>query len=164
MRLSCQRDLVQTIFTMDHPRALRPERRQHVGKPFREVLSPHANDLPRRACRITQRPKQIEGRVNAKLPANARNSRRRAVIERRKHKADADLVQRILRDLRNRRYVHAQRRQQIRAARFAARRAIAVFRNRQTRACNHKCRRRRDVESLRATRPRPRSVDKARMF
>jgi len=131
---------------------------------FSEILAPDADDLPRRAGRIAQRAKQIERRVNPQLPANPRDSRRRAVIKRREHETDPDLVQRRLRHRRYRRNVHAQRRQQIRAARFTARSAIAMFSDRQSSAGDDKRCRRRDVESLRRARPRSRSVDETLML
>src|SRR5687768_7815922 len=100
--LSRQRDLIQTIFTMDHPRVLRPKRRQHVGEFLRQILAPYADDLSRRACRITHWTKQIECRVNTELSSNACHSRSRAVIKRRKHETDVDIVKRVLRYQRNR--------------------------------------------------------------
>ena len=47
-------------------------------------------------------PKQIERRVNTQLPPNSCHSRGRAVIERRKHETDSDLVERVLRHQRYR--------------------------------------------------------------
>ena len=43
--LSRQSDLIQAIISMDHPRTLRAERRQHLGELVRQILSPDADNL-----------------------------------------------------------------------------------------------------------------------
>ncbi len=111
MRLARECDLVQPVFAMDHPRPFSTERRQCLSQLVDQVFAEHPDNLPRRARRITQRPKQIERRVNPQLPANARHSRRRTMKERRKHETDADLVQCVLRHERYRGNVHTERRQ-----------------------------------------------------
>src|ERR1044072_469590 len=100
MRLSRERNLIQPIFTMDHPRALSPKPRQHLRQLLSQVLAPHTDDLPRRARRVTQSAEQIERRVNPKLPSNARHARCRAMKERRKHETDPNVVEAGLRDTR----------------------------------------------------------------
>src|SRR5204862_12871 len=135
---SRQRDLIQTASTMDPPPALRAHLTQHLRHFPRQILSPPANDLSWRTGRITHWSKQIERRMNPKRPPNTRHSRRRAVIERRKHEADSNLIERVLRNQRYRRNVDSQRRQQLGTSCFTTRRTISMFRHRQARSGDDK--------------------------
>jgi hypothetical protein len=97
--------------------------------------------------------------MNPELSPDPPDTRRRTVIKRREHETDPNLVERLLGHQRYRRNIYPERRQQVRTSRFTTRRAITMLRHRQASARDHKRRRGGNIERLRATRSRPRSVD-----
>ena len=80
--------------------------------------------------------------MNTQLATDAGYARGGSVIKRREHETHADLGQTRLRQLRRGGNVYAKRRQNIRAARTTAGRAIPMLGYRQARTRNNKCRRR----------------------
>src|SRR5215216_6718884 len=98
-RLARDRQFVEPVNAMYHPRALRTEGNQSAGYGFDERRMPDADHLEWRARRVGQGAEKVEGGRDAQLAPHARDAGRRAVIERRIHEAYAYLVEASLGDL-----------------------------------------------------------------
>ena len=143
------------------PRALRAERGERVRERLDQRLVPDAYYLSRSARGVRQRAEQIECGVHAEFAAHASDARGRAVVERREHEADADLVQTIFGDLSRCADVDAERGQNVCAPRTTCRGAAPVLRDGESSARDDEGRGGRDVESLGRARTRARRVNEA---
>ena len=75
LRVAGRRDLVDAVGAVHDPGALRAEQQQRARQQLGQLRPRHADDLPRRARRVRQRPEQVERRADAEIAsASARHA------------------------------------------------------------------------------------------